>query len=132
MPQSLIEPTAARRLTDVLRLASTHSQRFEHKGPVAESEATLQLVVAGGVMRQRFLADGRQHTVAVYYGDDVINLMGYIAAPRTNTDYLLALKGTVIGSVSDAAVAGIRSRRHLESMALACWFTANLELRRSA
>lgn len=102
-------PSEARRLTDVLRAGSAHSQRFETKGPLDERDATLQLVLEGGVLRQRFLADGRRQTVAVYYQDDVINLTGYIGAGRQSRDYLLVLKGSVIGSVPDAAVSRMRS-----------------------
>jgi CRP-like cAMP-binding protein len=99
----------ARRLTDLLRSRSEHGQKYQQKGPVEEREAELQLVLEGGVLRQRFLADGRRHTVAVYYRDDVINLVGYIGAGRQNTDYLMALEGSVIGSVPDAAVNEVRS-----------------------
>jgi len=102
-------PSEARRLTDVLRAGSHPSERFETKGPLEEREATLQLVLEGGVLRQRFLADGRRHTVAVYYQDDVVNLRGYIGASKRNTDYLLVLKGSVIGSVPNATVSEVRA-----------------------
>ena len=110
MLQTSADPSEARRLTDLLRSGSDHGQKYVKKGPVEEQEATLQLVIEGGVLRQRFLADGRRHTVAVYYRDDVINLKGYIGVPRESTDYLEALKGTVIGSVPDTTVTKLRSR----------------------
>jgi len=102
-------PSEARRLTDVLRAGSDHSQRFADKGPLDERAETLQLVLEGGVLRQRFLADGRRHTVGVYFRDDVINLKGYVDSSRKSTDYLLALKGSVIGYVPDANVAKMRA-----------------------
>jgi CRP-like cAMP-binding protein len=101
-------PSEARRLTDVLRAGSDHSDKFEERGPLDERADTLQLVLEGAVMRQRFLADGRRHSVAVYYRDDVINLKGYISSPYQNTDYLMALKGSVIGYVSDDRVVELR------------------------
>ncbi|MGN6102457.1 MAG: Crp/Fnr family transcriptional regulator [Devosia sp.] len=109
MDHAFSTPSEARRLTDFLRAGSEQTQRFTSKGPLDERKATLQLVLEGGVLRQRFLADGRRHTIAVYYRDDVINLMGYIGSGRGNTDYLLVLKGSVIGSVPDAAVHAMRS-----------------------
>ena len=99
----------ARRLTDVLRAGSERSERFEEKGPLDERAETLQLVLEGGVLRQRFLADGRRSTVGVYYRDDVINLMGYVGNGRPNTDFLLALKGSIIGYVPDTSVARMRA-----------------------
>jgi CRP-like cAMP-binding protein len=106
---SLDQPSEARRLTDVLRAGSNHRQRYADKGPLEERAETLQLVLEGGVLRQRFLADGRRHTVGVYYRDDVINLMGYVDSSRKSTDYLLALKGSLIGYVPDAGVADMRA-----------------------
>lgn len=106
---SPIKPSEARRLTDVLRSSSERSTQFEAKGTLHEQAATLQLVLEGCVLRQRFLADGRRHTIAVYYRDDVINLMGYVGAGQQSADYLLALKGSIVGSVPDAAVSEIRA-----------------------
>lgn len=105
------EPSEARRLTDVLRSGSTHGRAFDQRGTVREEEATLQLVLEGAVLRQRFLPDGRSHTVAIYFRDDVLNLGGYIgsAINRRAGDHLMALKATVIGSVPDACVAEMRS-----------------------
>lgn len=105
MLQSLDPLTDARRLTDILRTKSERSAPYEQSGTVAEREATLQLVLDGCVMRQRFLSDGRVHTVAVYFPDDVINLGRYAHSSGEETDYLLALEGTVIGSIPYYAVA---------------------------
>jgi len=101
-------PSNARRLTDKLRASSEHGQVYAVKGQVHEQKETLQLVLEGAVLRQRFLGDGRTHTVAVYYRDDVINLMSYAGVERTTSDFLLAARGTVIGSVPDAEVARLR------------------------
>lgn len=90
-------PSDARRLTDNLRAGSEPGQPYAIKGQVHEQQETLQLVLEGAVLRQRFLGDGRTHTVAVYYRDDVINLMAYAGAEPDTSDYLLAAKGSVIG-----------------------------------
>lgn len=103
-------PTEARRLTDLLRKNSEPSHTFQSKGPVREQAETLQIVLEGGVLRQRFLVDGRKQTIAVYLRDDVINLGRYAGAVDHDSDYLLALKGSVIGSVPDSAVATLRSQ----------------------
>lgn len=109
MLQPSTHQSEARRLTDVLRAASEHGETFQDRGTVEERADTLQLVLEGGVLRQRFFADGRRHTVAIYYRDDVINLMGFVERGRKNTDYLMALKGAVIGYVPNATVAEIRA-----------------------
>ncbi len=109
MLHTIKEPTEARRLTDALRAASDRSERYTERVQVEERNANLQMVLEGAVLRQRFLADGRRHTVAVYYRDDVINLMGYIGTGRGHSDYLVALHGSVIGYVPDPAVRQMRS-----------------------
>ncbi|HEY9013183.1 MAG TPA: Crp/Fnr family transcriptional regulator [Devosia sp.] len=109
MLHTAIEQSEARRLTDVLRAKSEPSVVFDSKGPVAEKASSLQIVLEGAVLRQRFLADGRRHTVAVYYQDDVINLGRYAGAAASETDYLLAVKGSVIGSVADDMVNMLRA-----------------------
>lgn len=78
------------------------------KASVSERGGQLQIVLEGGVLWQRFLPDGRRHTIAVYYRHDVINLWRYANGDQTG-DNLLALKGTVLGSLSDETVAELRS-----------------------
>lgn len=116
------KPSEARRLTDILRSASDQSPPHEQKGAVDERNATLQMVLEGAVLRQRFLADGRRHTIAVYYRDDVINLMGYSGLRQHDSDYLLALEGTVVGYVPDDAVHEMQAKApgHYGIGALAC------------
>lgn len=63
MSLQLVEPSEARRLTSVLRAGSSRSDKYDKRAQLEERAATLQLVLEGGV-RQRFLADGRRHTVA--------------------------------------------------------------------
>lgn len=99
----------ARRLTDLLRDAATPSQRFARFGNVEEHESTLQMVLEGGVLRQRFLPDGSGQTVAVYYRNDVINLTGYVGSPARNADYLMALEGTIVGEVPDSTLQSMRA-----------------------
>lgn len=108
MLHTAIEQSPARRFTDVLRAKSEPGVTYESKGAVAEQAFALQIVLEGAVLRQRFLADGRRHTVAVYYRDDAINLGRYAGANAPDTDYLLALKGSVIGSVPDDVVKRLR------------------------
>jgi CRP-like cAMP-binding protein len=69
----------------------------------------LQMVLDGGVLRQRFLPNGKRQTVAVYFRDDVINLAGYVGSVSDQADYLMALQGTVVGEVPDAAVREMRA-----------------------
>ena len=109
MLHTVIEQSEARRLTNVLRARSESGVAYESKGPVTEKAATLQIVLEGAVLRQRFLADGRRHTVAVYYQDDVINLGRYAGARCQDSDYLLAVKGSVVGSVADDVVSTLRA-----------------------
>lgn len=100
----------ARRLTDDLRASASRGNRYDRAADLDEREATLQIVLEGGVLRQRFLPDGKRQTVAVYFRDDVVNLTGYVGAPTRRSDYLLALEGTVIGEVPDATFRDIRAK----------------------
>lgn len=103
-------PSEARRLSDMLRAGSDCGDRSEGGGgPLEERAETLQFVLEGAVLRQRFLADGRRHTLAVYYRDDVINLRGYVGTPHKNIDNLTALKGSVIGYVGNEHVRAMRA-----------------------
>ncbi len=99
----------ARRLTNELNQAAGRGQIFEKAGRLAERDATLQMVLDGGVLRQRFLPDGSRQTVAVYYRDDVINLIGYVGPRAEHSDYLMALPGTVVGEVPDPVVQELRA-----------------------
>ena len=99
----------ARRLTDNLRANSVHSRPYAKNGSVDEQLSTLNIILNGGVLRQRVLSSGRVQTVAVYFRDDVINLCIYANGKAMGTDYLLALEGAVIGSVPYHAVATIQS-----------------------
>ena len=67
----------ARRLIDNLRASSVHSRPYARNGSVDEQAATLNIILEGGVLRQRVLRNGRVQTVAVYFRDDVINLSVY-------------------------------------------------------
>jgi CRP-like cAMP-binding protein len=104
-----ISQSDARRLTDCLRAASEHSRPHARNGSVNEQAFTLNIVLNGGVLRQRVLSNGRVHTVAVYFRDDVINLALYASGKMRGTDYLLALEGAVIGSVPYHVVAIIQA-----------------------
>ena len=99
----------ARRLTDSLRAGSLHSRPYARNGSVDEQASTLNIILDGGVLRQRVLSNGRVQTVAVYFRDDVINLGIYASGRPSGKDYLLALEGSVIGSVPYHAVATIQS-----------------------
>ena len=99
----------ARRLTDGLRAASEHSRPFARHSRVDEQASTLNIVLYGGVLRQRVLTNGRVLTVAVYFRDDVINLGSYASGKPKRADYLLALKGSVIGSVPYDVVGTIQA-----------------------
>lgn len=99
----------ARRLTDHLTQAAGRGKLYVRAGRIAERDATLQMVLQGGVLRQRFLPDGSRQTVAVYYRDDVINLIGYVGPRTEESDYLVALEGTVVGEVPDPVVQELRS-----------------------
>jgi CRP-like cAMP-binding protein len=67
------------------------------------------MMLKGRVLRQRFLPSGKQQTVAVYYRDDVVNLMGYGVRPGEHSDYLIALQGSTVGEVPDATVQQMRA-----------------------
>ena len=99
----------ARMLIDNLRASSVHSRPFTKNGSVDEQAATLNIILEGGVLRQRVLRNGRVQTVAVYFRDDIINLSGYVNGKRIGTDYLLVLEGSIIGSVPYHVVATIQS-----------------------
>ena len=99
----------ARRLIDNLRASSVHSRPYGRNGKVDEQATTLNIVLEGGVLRQRVLSNGRVQTVAVYFRDDVINLSVYANGKDVRTDYLLALEGSIIGSVPYHVVATIQS-----------------------
>ena len=99
----------ARRLTDKLRAASEHSRPYVRNRSVNEQPSTLNIVLDGGVLRQRVLSNGRVQTVAVYFREDVINLVNYASGKPRGTDYLLALKGSVIGSIPYHVVAILQS-----------------------
>ena len=83
----------ARRLTDSLRAGSLHSRPYARNGSVDEQASTLNIILDGGVLRQRVLSNGRVQTVAVYFRDDVINLGIYASGRPSGKDYLLALEG---------------------------------------
>jgi CRP-like cAMP-binding protein len=89
--------------------AASRGLQYPKAGHLPERDATLQMVLEGGVLRQRFLPDGSRQTVAVYYRDDVINLVGYVGPRTEHTDYLMALEGSVIGEVPDATVQELRA-----------------------
>ncbi len=99
----------ARRLLDALRQQASRGQRYPKASRLHEREATLQIVLEGGVLRQRFLPDGKRQTVAVYYRDDVINLTGYVGASSEGADYLVALQGSLVGEVPDRTLEVIRT-----------------------
>lgn len=99
----------ARRLTDQLVKVASRGELYAKAGHLPERDATLQMVLDGGVLRQRFLPNGSRQTVAVYYRDDVINLIGYVGSRSEQTDYLLALEGSVIGEVPDGTVQELRA-----------------------
>lgn len=89
---------------DFLRATSEASAPYKKTGAVDEHQSNLQLVLEGGVLRQRLLSNGRQQNVGVYFRDDVINLELYATGQVRDTDHLLALEGTVIGSIPYYAV----------------------------
>ena len=99
----------ARRLTDGLRAGSEHSQRYLRNGNVEQRALTVNIILDGGVLRQRVLSNGKVQTVAVYFRDDVIDLCLYANGKARERDYLLALQGSIIGSVPYHVVASLQS-----------------------
>jgi CRP-like cAMP-binding protein len=99
----------ARRLTDGLRASSEHSRRYVRNGNVEQRALTINIILDGGVLRQRVLSNGKVQTVAVYFRDDVIDLCLYANGKPKERDYLLALQGSVIGSVPYNVMAGLES-----------------------
>jgi hypothetical protein len=99
----------ARRLTDNLRAGSEQSTPFEKDEALQEGDSALQIVIDGGVLRQRYLTNGRLHTVALYLRNDVLNLGRYMGGKKLAGDHLVALKSTVIGTVPFYAVSAMRN-----------------------
>ena len=102
-------PSNARRLTDSLRANSERGRPYAKNGNVDERASTINIILNGGVLRQRMLSNGNVQTVAVYFRDDVINLCLYASGKARDTDYLLALEGSVIGSVPYHVMATMQS-----------------------
>lgn len=94
----------AQRLIASLRASSVPSVVHLARSAIDQRLGNLQIVLEGGVLRQRYLSDGRLQTMAVYYRDDVINLGDYVGPRKRRPDDLVALGGTVIGYVPDAVV----------------------------
>src|SRR5690606_9191506 len=80
---------------------------YDRQQTISERDGNLQMVLDGAVLRQRHLSDGRCQTVAVYYRDDVINLARFVRKHESR-DHLVALRGTMVGSVEPAVVKELR------------------------
>lgn len=115
---SALNPSEARLLTDRLRNSVGPGLRYDRERTISEFGGNLQMVLQGGVLRQRFLTDGRHQTTAIYYSDDVINLSRFVR-DTGGADHFLALRGTVLASVSPEMVKQLRemSQSRIDGMA---------------
>ncbi len=111
-------PSEARLLTDRLRVSVARGPRLERQQQISERDGNLQMVIEGAVVRQRILANGRCQAIAVYFRDEITNLSRFIRKHETR-DTLVALRGTVMGSVAPEVVEELRqmSRSGIDGMA---------------
>lgn len=65
------------------------------------------------MLRQRRLSNGRQQNVGVYFRDEIVNLELYATGQARDTDHLLALEGTVIGSIPYYAVTAMSNHESI-------------------